>query len=831
MHVTTMTSPRTATHPVLTALEPRLENDGLLRALRDCDLRVGLAPVRLSRIDEAACLVARGVLNVPAVALAFPRGSGPQAGMLGLFLAICRHIAPGRSGSVVVSSRRSETADELRDLTIDGASFAKLEVGRVVIKIVDGHGARDRRRPARKPLAGGERRGISQSDGYLLLCRPNALPPLAVNVVWAMVVDTIGCSRPRPGGDGADSWTRSWEANVADGRRQVWLGELDDPNFERFCAERSVPLVQFDWGLLAALAADEAPLHPSGPLSAKGLSVRAAAPPRLHLRPVEASSLDAELREAWFLYFQLRKACGPAAPKTLDKVAQLLGVLARLAVPLEAYERATARDLFAVSVRGLERELRAVSAASFVGNKTKAAFRAYWGPLAATIGRLIRRAEAEDPPKFEAIFDRAASAEGLDERLRVVCQTRAEMFALRDQVHEMDLDEVVEVVTPADVRPHGPSGSGVTTVLMCPPPPWRMAMLSSGERGDLEILCYPSERDRLEERLAAHRFDKSADNLAALRLLGFTDIGRPRSVNASAGIEIVNLAAHSVPTAPADDAPVFKAPDAGDPKWRELIGLYGQELRDEADLAADPASPGGADEQSYDGRARLVHFMEAERPVFLRDDTPVDVLDTSADGTVSVSPTALGAVRPGTTVAFLPGGGRSVLEELLAAFDASLDAEQRMFMPLWQRALGTAIERVGIRGVAENVERTTWAVRGWFAGHSTPREEWRLKRILELSGDEEALRAQAPIWALLTYMRGHHRHIGRLNNQIIAAVLRDEANPRALHELERKIGRPLRDLYDHMEPLTVESVGPAREVPLAACNRFLPLDDPLIAHD
>ena len=819
-------------HPVLASLEGRIGADPVLRALDELPLRVAGGRVRLTNVDRAACVLVRGVVTSggpPAVGLALPRGRGPLAGTLGLFLALYRHVAPEVSGSLAVSTRRSDTAEELCGLSFDSTRFAELEVGRVVTKIVIAPGTgRPRRRPARKLLDGGERRGISQDDGLLLFCRPNTLTPLAHNVVWAMVVDTVGCSHPRHDGDDSDSWSRTWSANVADRRAQVWIGELGDEAFDRFCGAKGIPVVRFDWGLLAALAARDRE-NAGGPITSEALCARARDRSEILVRPVVSSHLDEELREGWFLYYKLREACGAGAPAALSGVARLLGVLSRLAVPLESYERAAARDPFARSLRRLERDLETISNSTFVGHSAKTAYNAYWGTLRGTIARLMRRAAEEaDSPKFEAIFERAAAADLAGETLRVICQTRVEQYALRDALSDMELDQLVAVVTPADVLGYGSAGDRLTTLLLAPPPPWRASMLTSGERGRLEILCYPSERDRLAALLTRSALETTAANLEALRALGIpTSSSHPAA--AARGVEVVVLDGFVAPARDNDDdRPTFIAPPAGDPQWKRLIGLYGTELRDEAELVAGTSETTLADDRAYDGHAHLARFTDADQVVFLRADRPVDVLSNDDDDKREVFQLVPADLQPGMTIAFLPGGGRSVLDELMAMFDETLDVEKRMYMPLWQRSIRQAIDAVGVQGLAEQLGRTKFAVWDWLAGRSTPREEWRFKRVLEISGDPEALLAQAPIWALLQHMRGHHRRIGRLNNRAIAEVLRDDVEPAALRELEHKIGRRLTDIYDHVERLTVSSVDPPACVPLAACGRFLSRDEPLL---
>ena len=88
-------------------------------------------------------------------------------------------------------------------------------------------------------------------------------------------------------------------------------------------------------------------------------------------------------------------------------------------------------------------------------------------------------------------------------------------------------------------------------------------------------------------------------------------------------------------------------------------------------------------------------------------------------------------------IALLPGGQRSLVEQVCAVYDERLFLETKMFAPLWERALMAAVANVGIAGLAALTERTTAAVRSWVNGKNIPQQDWRFKRVLEASGDEE----------------------------------------------------------------------------------------------
>jgi hypothetical protein len=231
----------------------------------------------------------------------------------------------------------------------------------------------------------------------------------------------------------------------------------------------------------------------------------------------------------------------------------------------------------------------------------------------------------------------------------------------------------------------------------------------------------------------------------------------------------------------------------------------------------------------YSGFARLVRFTDAP-PVFFRDDAEVDVLldDEEADGPCIAVP--VGQLETGMNVAFLPGGHRSIVGSLFDAYDERLSLEAKMFEfePLWERAINAAIANVGLEALAASVGRTKFAVLDWRSRRSVPQQDWRFKMVLEASGDEEALRAQKPLWKYLTATRGPHRVIGRLNRAAIGEAARDDREQPHLHELERLVGRDLEDLYDQVEQVTVLSVSAPAAVPLSCCGQYLADDDPYL---
>jgi hypothetical protein len=147
---------------------------------------------------------------------------------------------------------------------------------------------------------------------------------------------------------------------------------------------------------------------------------------------------------------------------------------------------------------------------------------------------------------------------------------------------------------------------------------------------------------------------------------------------------------------------------------------------------------------------------------------------------------------------------------------------------MWSRAIIAAVSRVGIEELARLTGRTPAAVRAWLDGRNVPQQPERFKKVLEASGDDEALRAQQALWRYLTATRGPHRKIGRLNRLAIAEATRDDTNQSNLRALELYVGADLEDVYDQVEAVTVMSVSRPVRVPLSRCGQYLSDDDPYL---
>lgn len=801
-------------------------------------LRVDGQRIVPSGLDIGACSVVRSVLSegTDEVAIAFPRGRGYHPVLLGLYVALWRCAgSQNLRGSVVVSTARGEMSKLARELTYDGAAFEKLKLGRLVAENVPNTGGPDingqvrppRKRAAIRPLDRSPRSGISQRDGYLIFARPNSLPPVATNVIGAMVVDAVGTAGPKPYArpdSEPDSWTRSLTANRAAGRKQLWVGEVNDPDFERFCAANSIPLVTFDWGLVEELG--ETGGHGAGPLASEALVARAENRPQVAYRVVNDEERDALAREAYMLLAKLRKRGGESGePAVVATAYKMLGLLCRLPCTQSEYDGAISGG-FAMTLDQMWKVVDTTRSAAFVGAKWKQGFNRYWDPLRSCLRRLLKLQQDEGTcSKYVALVERLGDAQKARECVRVICQTNAERNAVKAMLRDYGVDEATATVHSFGARfPHGPVGHTVT-LLVSPPPPWRASILNGGEEGRVEVLCYRHEVARLETRVAEVEHDHEAANAAALNLLRLGTVGGAE--NADIAISVDELPGYDArPDEPCEHGTNPEVPDADSTLWRDLLASFGNELPDQ-DSSDDAEPTVTAALSPYDGYARLVRFADAP-PVFFRGDAEVDVLldgDTEDDLTLSLP---VAEVQPGMTVAFLPGGQRGIRDTLLAKYDSRLHLESKMFEPLWRRAITAAVERNGVDGLAELTERTGAAVRAWLSGRNIPQQPWRFKKVLEASGDAEALRAQQPLWQYLTATRGPHRRIGQLNRLAIAEAARDDAEQPHLRELERYIGGDLEDLYDQVEPVTVASVSEPTEVPLAHCSHYLSEDDPYL---
>lgn len=798
--------------------------------LGDGKLWVGDQRLRPSGLDRIACAAARTVLAIPtgSVALAVPRGLSPAPVLLGLYLVsarvVMRRLGGTMCGSVAISTQRTELRDAARGLIFDGSELEDVvRVARLVPEPRPGK----RVRAAALSLDRRHRKGLDQQDAYLLFQLPNRAPPVALNVISAMVCDTHAAS--------VASWEMTFERNAAARRRQVWLGELGDDEFEAFCARHGIALLRCDWPLIAAAART----HGNGAsrLATTGASERALQAPAVSFRVVEHDELDEELREVAYRLREMRKRGRTDAPDAVANASWLASVLTRSACPLSFFDAAVAH--YPMSRRALWLLERVTDAGSGAfRNRWKLAFDQHWTGVKGAAKQAMRLlADAEEHPKWWAVQERLGALQD-GQRLRILCQTRAEARAMRDAllaselVDERDFGELVDVASFSQRAPQGPAGDTVT-LLLSPPPPQKAAIYLSGEAGAVEVLCYPFEVGRLRAHVARSvrehaGLPHNSAVVAELRRIAPSPNGHePAPVDVDALVTRLPGYGDREPAgAPAPED--LKLPGADADFWEHAADLYDTELPDDEPDRGDTDSEG--DGGSYSGYAHLVHFLDGP-PMYMRDDADCTVVVDDPDhpgeyDIITLAPAQLGR---GMRIAVLPGSERGgLLAELMAAWDEGLALVRRRYEGMYRRALDAAIAEHGLDGVAAAVRLTPDAVRAWRDDRAWPGTGPTLRRLLERSGDDEALHNQALIQDYFSRVRGAHRYIGRVLNDAVGETVLHEQGRDSICKLEEVVGRDLSDLFDATSVLTVESVSAATQISASVCGSFLDRDDPYL---
>ncbi len=824
-------------HSIVDRLAASVEHDSVLTDYFDPG-RMWLhgAKVLPSGPDRLACAVVRSVVVAPgqAVAIALPRGSGPMPVLLGLYLALWRkRPASGYGrivGSVAVSTRRAALRELARGLRFDGSALEDaIPLASLVGEPVTGQ---RKVRAAALSLDRRRRRGISQNDSYLLFQHRDITPPVAYNVISAMVIDTVGASQ--------GSWEATWARNRAAQRRQVWVGELGNADFEAFCGQRDIPLVRLDWALLRAGAQRWG--TGASALASTGLATRALALPATGALVVRHEEVEYWLRELAALLNEMRsKARSGEAPEifTLARVAGAL--LARIAYPLEHYEQAAGRLSYGVhTAKWLCDRVEQSTASPFHG-RWKPTFHIYWPGVKACLQQLTKLlSDPEANPKWWALQGRLMTAVDAGERITVLCQTRAERMAVTEALcadcgllDSDDVEGLIMVRSFSQRAAHGDDPSA-TTLLLGPPAERHAGVYLAGERGRVEVLCFPHEVRRLRARLlgAWRMFSDPEPNHAALDRLGVG--ARPLftaapDVPAELFVELPGFADPEPFTEPLEEHFV-DAPEPEDEFWERALELRHSELPDEP---PDERVAGEPDATADAGRAVLVSF-DAAPPMYVREDAEVTVIVTGENGSPHVVGRDGGDLKPGDIVAVLPGSERgSLLSELMAAWDHQLARVRRRYLPMYERALAAALDAHGVEGVAEEVGLTVHAVYAWARGHNYPGSGAALKRLLEASGDEQAIANQAIIQHYFSKTRSAHRHIGRvLNDAVGDTVLHSSGGGDSVIKLQELVGGDVGviDLFDNVHVLRVGAVSEPRDVPAGVCGSFLDPDDPYLKH-
>ena len=796
----------------------------------DGNVWVGDERMRLSGLDWIACAIARTVLPHPtaSVAVAVPRGLSPLPVLVGLYLVsarlLMRRAGSGLCGSIAVSTQRTELREVGRSLALDGSVLGSVvRVARLVSEPLS-----DKRvRAAALSLDRRDRKGLDQQDSYLLFQLPNRVPPVALNVISAMVCDTHGAS--------VDSWERTWERNVAARRRQVWIGELGDDVFEAFCERHNVAVLRCDWPLVGAATRIQGAGASS--LATTGASQRALDARPVSYRIVEHEELDEELRELAYRLSEMRKRGRTDAPDAIANASWLASVLTRSACPLAFYDAAVAHYPMSRGAQWLLERVTDANSGAF-RNRWKLAFEQHWTGIKGAAKQALRLlTDAEEHPKWWAVQERLAALED-GQRLRILCQTRAEARAMRDAlldsqlVNEGDFGGFIDVASFSQRAPQGPAAATVT-LLLSPPPPQKAAVYLSGEAGRVEVLCYPFEVGRLRAHFArsVREYAGVLHNVAVVTAL--CGGGPSPNGHALGPVDVDSLIArlpgYGERTRVSAPSPAgIKLPNSDADFWEHATELFDTELAaDEPDRGDTEAD---ADRAAYSGYAHLVRFQDGP-PMYMREDADCTVVVDHPDhaGEHDVIMLAPAQLERGMRIAVLPGSERGgLLAELMAAWDEGLALVRRRYEGLYRRALDAAVAEHGLDGVAIAVGLTTDAVRAWRDGRAWPGTGPTLRRLLETSGDEEAIRNQALIQDYFSRVRGAHRYIGRILNDAVGETVLHEHGRDSIRKLEEYVGRDLSDLFDATSVLTVENVAAPTKMAASVCGSFLDGDDPYL---
>lgn len=821
-------------HTVLDRLAPLADRDpvvtqGLARGLLRVDGR-SLVP---SGADRLALAVVRAVVAKPesAAAVALPRGTSPTPVLVGLFAALWR-MQPAQGygrllGSIAVSTKRAELRGLARRLSFDGSALDET-IG--IARLVGVPIANEKRvRAAAMPLKSRKRDFLDQQDSWLLFCMPNVAPPVAYQVIGAMVVDTSGSSQ--------GSWEQTWERNRAARRRQFWIGELGSPAFEQFCADHNMPLVRLDWRLLEA--ACERWGTGSTELATTALAQRALAPVPIAARIVRHEEAEYWLAELQTLLHEMSaRARSGETPEVFITARQAAALLARLACPVDDYERVAGRLAFADPVSLLVERVGYATATPFRG-RWKPAFNTYWPGIKACLQQLQRLlSDPDQTPKWWALQERLDQAVEAGQRIRVLTQTRAERLAVKGALygeHGMldhnDLDRFVEVASFSQRDWHGATGAAVT--LLPSPPPERFAdIYLAGETGSVEVLCFPFELRRLRRRveLSWRRYTDPEANHVALDRLGLG--ARPRvqeGIEHETPSELVIEAdgfVDRIPFEPPTDDCFIPPRSHEDDFWDAALELRGNELPKEPDEVEEHGEHIG----EVTSRAVLVDFADAPS-IYFRQDAEVTVIATASDGSPEVGAVEAGELEAGQLIAVLPGAERgSLLDVLMNTWDEHFALPRDRYVPMYEAALDAAEAKHGTQGLADKVGVTAGAVRSWVRRKNRPQQPHHLRSVLEASGHGLAIENGAIIQKLFERTRGAHRLIGRiLNDCVQETVLHGATGGESARKLQELVGVDLTDLFDNVFVLLVASVSAPRDnIPTGVCGSFLDATDPYL---
>lgn len=812
-------------------VDARVNGDRILRFLSDGKVKTGLDRCVPSAVDLAAVAIARSVVTdpqLPALALTLPRGHNRVPFIVGLHLALGRLPVDGRqsylpfTGSVALATLDLGLRNFARSLKTEGTAIADvIEVHRLgnAGTYVD--------------LRSGRAGELDRRQHFLLVHLPHLRPHLEPGLVSVSVLDAYAM-RPT-------SWEAAFAWNAADRRDQVWVGELGNAAFERFCQDHGIPLVNFDWPTVEELVRDERSRCGEGPLASHGLCARVGDPPRFVLHPVadgEANELIADLERRFASYY--RKAAklrekGLEEPQVVQTARRLFYFLARSVAPLSVYEP-LALDI--------PRSFRPAKALKRVRDARDVEFPGpwkrlltEWSAVRASLTALYERVKDEHP-KFWDLYVLLEREQQCQPRRRVVlrCATKAEAraleLALLDQkaVEPSDFDgdgflEVRWFGVRSGPLECGNSWENTLTVLFEPPGPNYAGVYLSAEQGEVEALLYPVECQRFErmaERTTAH-WAATDHNLATLGELGWPVAGMTPTA-APSPLDIKKDEPFDIPgRTETKTVELGESVDRMQDHWGEYLAI---EDGDEPGSGENTALPVQATDGRgpYAGRlvaARLVRFTDGRYVYFPLDGT-VDVI--FADRPV---PQPITGIHSGQPIAFMEGSERgSALTELFEIFDDQY-GPAKVYGELWRRVLRLASEKAGSDSVLARMMRppvTEQTARNWRTSEVlAPMDDDHFDQLIDLSGEEVAQHNRHRIRRYIERVRGAHRALGRILNRAIGEQLWEPGGPEQ-RQLEEMLGDvDLTELFSSVEVCSIAwAAEESRDVPTGLLGRTLP---------
>ena len=818
-----------------TALDARVSADPILRFLAAGNVRTRSGRCLPSAVDLAATAIARSVVDTPAVAFAFPRGHARISFLIALDLLLCR-LAAGQSesgasrmtGSVALATLDLELRDLARSLKATGPAIADaIEVHRLGIG------------GTYVELRSGRRGKLDHRKHCLLLHLPHLRPHLEPGVVSVSVLDAYSM---RPEG-----WYATFAWNVADGRRQVWVGELGNAAFESFCTENAIPLVRFDWPTVEALVRDDHARCGAGALSSHNLCQRVWYPQAFVLRPVadaDANDLIAELERHFASYHRKAtklRAKGLEEPVVVPTARRLFYFLARSVAPLSVYEPLALESPRSFPPAKALKRVREARDSEFHGNWKK--LLTEWSAVRYGLSALYERVRAEHP-KFWDLYFLLEGERTRKPRRRVVlrCATKVEARALElalvDQgaVDPSDFRRGLLEVRWFGVRSgpleYGPSWSNTLTVLFEQPGPGHAGVYLTAEEGKVEVLLYPVECQRfrrLSEATTAH-WAASVSNIEALAALGWpircmasTPPPSPPSIEQ---VEPFDVQGRDQPKT----AKLGESVDRMQDHWGEYLALEHEDetgLGDENNVTCEPTTDGAHLQVGGLIAARLVRFKGGDYVYFPVDGT-IDIIFAERP-----LPRAVKDVHPGQEVLFMEGSERgSAVTELLEHFDDQY-GPAHVYGELWRRALRIALEKAGSETALARMLKppvTDQTVHNWRTGLVlAPQDQGHFNQVIDSSADHVAQHNRQRIRRYIERVRGAHRALGRIFNRAIGEQLWEPGGPEQ-RKLEKMLGNvDLTELFSSVELRAIEWVATAsRFVPPSLLGRSLGHDHPQV---